>query len=95
LPDFSTINRIINPKTALFVHFQITQKAATFEESLFDPPNLDHSSDQSNKLVLQLAPPKTNGWKPQTDGFEHAMSFSFWGVFQVKALHFFGCISQY
>ena len=85
----------MNPKTALFVHFQITQKVATFEESLFDPPNLDHSSDQSNKLVLQLAPPENQRLEATNDGFEHAMSFSFWGGFQVKALHFFGCISQY
>lgn len=84
LPDVSTVDRIINPKTALFVHFQITQKVATFEESLFDPPNLDHSSDQSNKLVLQLAPPrKTNGWKPQNDGL----------VLNMYVLFILGCFS--
>lgn len=82
LPDFSTINRIINPKTALFVHFQITQKAATFEESLFDPPNLDHSSDQSNKLVLQLAPPENQRLE--------ATKWWFWTCY---VLFIFGCFS--
>ena len=44
------------------------------------------------KLILNLHPPKTNGWNEKKAGGRCFSKFSFWWYFQVPAGSFLGCV---